>query len=99
MNELKEQIAKTRCKLHCEAWDKSTEKCKDGYDPICEGGIYYTNQILFLVRKEVEKALLTDEEARKAEAMHAIGSTTLENESRRALIAQVQLDKVLKILE
>ena len=42
-----------------------------------------------------EELLLTDEEARKAEAQHALNvSTRVENKSRRMCVAQAQLDKI-----
>jgi len=48
-------------------------------------------------KPEGEPPLLNDEKLRRAEAEHAIGVPTfVENESRRALIAQAQRDSDIK---
>jgi len=58
------------------------------------------DEALSEIRTEMEKQRLDDWQLRRAEANHAIGVPThIENKSRRGLIAQAQLDAVMKCLE
>ena len=82
MNELREKIARIYAKEHAE-------------NPPCDECYARADQILTLIREEIEKSLLTDAERMD---LYAKYDGAFESQWEDALL-QAQLDKILKALE